>query len=118
MMVDFLRSGQKPPGNAGAPIIDYATQAMVRSAVESYFTTHPLPEGRGPTPEEIESVVTAWLIANPPAPSDTVDVSGSVQAYLAENMGTILAPHINSPTPHPAYDNIPSLVLIYENGLI
>lgn len=26
--------------------------------------------------------------------------------------------HINSETPHPAYDDIPSLEIIFENGLI
>ena len=29
-----------------------------------------------------------------------------------------IANHINDPTPHPAYDDIPSLVLLFENGLI
>jgi hypothetical protein len=29
-----------------------------------------------------------------------------------------LAAHIADPTPHPAYDDIPSVVVLYENGLI
>ena len=29
-----------------------------------------------------------------------------------------LIAHINSPTPHPAYDDIPDLVVIFENGLL
>lgn len=30
----------------------------------------------------------------------------------------VLAPHVNSPTPHPAYDDQPSLRLLFENGLV
>lgn len=29
----------------------------------------------------------------------------------------ILGPHIDSPTPHPAYDDLPSLTLLFENRL-
>ncbi|GAY12022.1 hypothetical protein [Pseudonocardia sp. N23] len=30
----------------------------------------------------------------------------------------VLAPHIVAPEPHPAYDDLPDLRLIFENGLI
>lgn len=30
----------------------------------------------------------------------------------------VLAPHIAAPEPHPAYDDLPSLRLLFENGLI
>lgn len=29
-----------------------------------------------------------------------------------------LAGHVNSPTPHPVYDDLPSLNLIFQNGLV
>lgn len=32
--------------------------------------------------------------------------------------GLALINHINDTTPHPAYDDIPSLVLLFENGLV
>ncbi|GJF04975.1 hypothetical protein [Pseudonocardia sp. D17] len=30
----------------------------------------------------------------------------------------VLAPHVAAPAPHPAYDDLPSLRLLFENGLI
>lgn len=41
----------------------------------------------------------------PEGPIGPVDVSG-------------LNAHIDDTTPHPAYDDLPSLVLLFENGLI
>lgn len=32
--------------------------------------------------------------------------------------GGALAAHIGSPTPHPEYDDLPSLTLLFENGII
>ena len=49
------------------------------------------------------------------------DFSTAVQHVLVEHGGgtQALQDHIDSPTPHPAYDNVtPSLRLLYENGLI
>lgn len=54
------------------------------------------------TESTIDSTVQEYLAANPP------QVDGEA----------ILAPHINSSTPHPAYDDLPSLILTFENGLI
>ena len=34
-----------------------------------------------------------------------------------DSLAVALAAHIEHETPHPAYDDMPSLVLIYENGL-
>lgn len=31
---------------------------------------------------------------------------------------TELADHVSSPTPHPSYDDLPSLKLLFENGLV
>ena len=40
----------------------------------------------------------------------------------AEKVAAIVEPimtaHINAPEPHPAYDDMPSLTLLFENGLI
>lgn len=32
--------------------------------------------------------------------------------------GTQLAEHLSDPTPHAAYDDLPSMTLIFENGIV
>ncbi|POH63641.1 hypothetical protein C3B60_16130 [Cryobacterium zongtaii] len=51
-------------------------------------------------PEQIADAVEAYLVANPPSAD-----------------GPLLAAHILAPEPHPAYDDIPSFTLLFENGL-
>lgn len=49
---------------------------------------------------------------------------GTEEEWLAslvatgEGTSTALLTHIQSETPHPVYDDLPSLTLLYENGLI
>ncbi len=50
--------------------------------------------------------------------AETLDVGQAVQDYLAEHPSADLQAHIDSPTPHPAYDDVPDLVVLFENGLI
>lgn len=40
------------------------------------------------------------------------------QGPPGESEGETVALHLMDPTPHPVYDDMPSLVLIYENHLI
>lgn len=44
-------------------------------------------------------------------------VDGDPQPLPETPFEEILFAHINDSTPHPAYDDIPSLVLLFENGL-
>lgn len=37
-----------------------------------------------------------------------------IQAMIDDTIGV----HVNDTTPHPAYDDMPSLVLLFENGLV
>lgn len=49
------------------------------------------------------------------------DVQAMIDAAIANgNPGdpTSLAAHINSPTPHPVYDDGPSLALLYQNAKV
>lgn len=39
-------------------------------------------------------------------------------AYVDAYSGQQLQTHVNSSTPHPAYDDIQSLSLLFENGLV
>lgn len=43
---------------------------------------------------------------------------GTTIVSIEERIRAALQEHIDDPTPHPAYDNMPSLVLLYENKLI
>lgn len=38
--------------------------------------------------------------------------------YTGEYVSVALDEHISSLTPHPAYDDMPSLTLLFENGLV
>lgn len=53
------------------------------------------------------------------SPKATVEVSGlPFYSGSSDSANIALQNHINSPTPHPVYDDMPSLTLIYQNGLI
>lgn len=48
----------------------------------------------------------------------------AVEARIREILGNVdeepvtnLQQHVTDPTPHPAYDDLPSLTLLFENGL-
>lgn len=47
-------------------------------------------------------------------PAVTVRVSPSIVAINGDDLPT----HLADTTPHPAYDDMPSLALLFENGLI
>lgn len=48
----------------------------------------------------------------------TVPSGGLDQAFVQDVVDTSLAVHVADETPHPAYDDLPSLRLLFENGLI
>jgi hypothetical protein len=48
------------------------------------------------------------------SPSATVRFVGTQGPAGASN----LTPHINAATPHPAYDDMPDMTLIFDNGLV
>lgn len=57
--------------------------------------------------------------AGPPGSvGNSEEVGNAVTTFLEENTDVILAPHINAPEPHPSYDDMPSLTLLFENGLL
>lgn len=60
---------------------------------------------------QVPSSPTATLVtvAGPPGPPGADGSGGD---------STALQAHIDSPTPHPAYDDLPSLSLLFENGLV
>ena len=78
------------------PLVDEETKLFPQATMDALAAALP-----GATPEQVEMAVTDYLLQNPPQ----VD-------------GSLLEAHITSLTPHPAYDEIPSLTLLFENGLI
>ena len=46
-------------------------------------------------------------------PGETVVVGGTTPGYVNEQ----ITAHAIDPTPHPAYDDMPDLSLLFENGL-
>jgi hypothetical protein len=64
-------------------------------------------------------------IVAPPAASPEV-IAAAVQGYLDEHppddvpdlIDAAITTHVQAPAPHPAYDDLPSLQLLFENGLV
>lgn len=61
-----------------------------------------------PTQQIVVAVTSGGPVAVP-TPT-TVTIYG--------NDGAALAEHVADPSPHPAYDDLPDLGLLFENGLI
>lgn len=65
---------------------------------------------------------TKWLDLNGYLPEDEMleAVQEAVaQAVLDESqISEAIEVHVNNPTPHPVYDDAPSLVLLYENAKV
>lgn len=49
---------------------------------------------------------------------DAIALSGGEGSVSYTRLAEAIDTHVTEPTPHPAYDNIPSLKLIFQNGLI
>ena len=60
----------------------------------------------------------AVLIGPAGAGADADTIASLVSDYLAGHPSASLQAHIDSPTPHPAYDDLPGLSLIFDNTLI
>jgi len=76
------------------PTVDPTTKLFPQPTMDAL--TEALP---GASDEQVADAVTTYLTANPPGEP-------------------LLAEHIVAPTPHPAYDDIPSLTVLFENGLV
>ncbi len=62
---------------------------------------------------------TRWLELDYYLPES--DVVSLIDERVSDNTGgnsTSLSAHVNSLTPHPVYDNGPSLILLYENAKV
>ena len=44
--------------------------------------------------------------------------TGTEAQWLASIGASAIATHVADPEPHPAYDDIPSLTLLFENGIV
>jgi len=69
-----------------------------------------------PDPSPVGSVVVP--VAGPTGPQGTpgapADDLGVIQTMIDGTVQT----HVSTPEPHPAYDDLPSLQLLFENGLV
>src|SRR5690606_12800904 len=64
------------------------TEEQIQAAVSAYLTAHPPPAGRGPTPAEVAAAVASYLIANPPEPGrppTAEEIAAAVETYFARN---------------------------------
>ena len=69
-----------------------------------------------PHPVEPETVVQFVMVPGPKGdPGDKGDKGEPGTAGSAEEIAATVQVHIDDPSPHPAYDEGPSLVLLYEN---
>lgn len=45
-------------------------------------------------------------------------ISAGDDEHIQELIDTSVSAHVNDATPHPFYDDVPSLSLLFENGLV
>lgn len=64
--------------------------------------------------EPPRSDIVVLPVPGPPGPPGSLDDLTTVQNMIDTSVTT----HINSPAPHPAYDDIQDLTLVFENGLV
>ena len=65
-------------------------------------------------------VYTVVPVAGPPGPEGPIGPSGTLSdlVLISGMIEDSVNSHINAPEPHPAYDDIPSLTLLFENRLV
>jgi hypothetical protein len=78
------------------PTVDADTKLFPQATMDALAGALP-----GASDEQIASAVDDYLTANPPTAGEP-----------------LLAEHIVAELPHPAYDDIPSLTVLFENGLV
>lgn len=64
--------------------------------------------------------LTQRIVVDPATQAISVINAGpqGPRGFPGEDLTEELDAHINDATPHPAYDDLPSFTLIFENGLI
>jgi hypothetical protein len=99
------------------------TQEQINKAVDEYFRTHPLPEGKSPTVEQVAVAVGDYLRTNPPAPGrppTPEEVALATAAYLAEHAEEFRGPQgvAGERGPAPSAADVKAAVAAYcgENG--
>lgn len=78
------------------------------------LTVVPLPGADVTAPTAIDDLTD---VAAPPAAVGLLERQGD-GIVRPVTRDAVLAPHIAAPLPHPAYDDLPSLTLLFENGLV
>lgn len=74
--------------------------------------------GDGPAGGAFLLKVDDLVDVNAPADQPGVLERQADQIVRPVTRTALLAEHVNSPTPHPAYDDAPSFVLLFQNGLV
>lgn len=73
-----------------------------------------LPPIRVPLPDARVLLVPVRGPQGPPGPPGDLDDLEAVQGLIDDTVEV----HVQAVEPHPAYDDLPSLRLLFENGLI
>lgn len=75
------------PGPIG-PTGPGPTVEQIQAAVDAYLLAHPPPPGRAPTAAEVAAAVASYLTANPPTPGrapTAEEIASAVERYFADN---------------------------------
>lgn len=75
------------PGPIG-PTGPGPTVEQIQAAVDAYLVAHPPPAGRAPTAAEVAAAVASYLTANPPTPGrapTAEEISAAVEEYFDRN---------------------------------
>lgn len=99
-------------GTPGPMVLAYDAPDPLAGATIISVTTTPPPAGTGGATGPAGGV----LSGNFPNPGFAVDMA--TQAELESTVDARVAMHRYDDDPHPAYDDLPSMSLIFQNGLI
>lgn len=67
----------------------------------------------------VSLVLTVVPVLGPPGPPGAEGPPGGIGTGEAQTLiDDSVTAHVLTPEPHPAYDDLPSLLLLFENGLV
>lgn len=112
----WVLGGSLPPGGFG--VVDDTSSTVIKGLAVGSLIRLPLNTTTPPT--AVAALARADRAnAGPVAVVPVRTLEETVASLVAEGAGSAgLQNHIDSPAPHPVYDDLPSLKLIFENGII
>jgi hypothetical protein len=107
-MLIITQAGTRVPDSRDAEVIETAARAFV-NVYKDGSSTPVRPPAVTPAPAPLPT----------PTPTPVPSVEPSIPAAVVETVVTdALTTHVRDERAHPTYDDLPSLALLFQNGLV